>query len=71
MYSILRSQSHTHPAIADYGLLSRSEFEHFMAKHLLTPYKIHFQRVELFLKGIFIHALQENNKSMVRSLIAL
>lgn len=61
-----KSKLCTHPAIADYCLLSRTEFEHFLTKHLLTPDKIHFQRVELFLKGIFVYALQQNNKSLIR-----
>lgn len=60
-WSVLGS---THPAIADHCSLSRAQLQNLSTEQLLTADKIHFQRVELLFKCIFIHALQHNNKSL-------
>lgn len=53
----------THPAVADHCPLPRTQLQDVSTKQLLTTYKIHFYCVELFLKGIFIHALEKNNNN--------
>lgn len=53
----------THPAVADHRPLPRTQLQDVSAEKLLTPDEIHFQRVELFLKGILVHALEQSNKS--------
>lgn len=58
----------THPAIADHCPLPRAQFQDVSTKQLLTTNKIHFQCVELFLKGISVHALEQNSKSLFRML---
>lgn len=52
----------THSAVADHCLMSRAQFQDVSTKQLLTTNKIHFQCVELFLEGISVHALEQNNK---------
>lgn len=56
----------THPAIADHCPLSRTQFQDILTEELMTADEIHFQCVELFLKGIFVHALEQNNKTLFR-----
>lgn len=56
-WSNRRVESCTHPAIADHCPLSRTQFQDVSTKQLLTTDEIHFKCVELFLKGIFVHAL--------------
>lgn len=52
----------TYPPIADHRSLSRKELQNILTEQLLTADKINLQCVEFFLKGIYIHALQRNNK---------
>lgn len=62
----LSEMKSTHPAVTDDCPLSRTQFQDISTKQLLTADKIHFHCVELFLKGIFVHALEQNNKSLIR-----
>lgn len=66
LYLTLQAENYgscPHPAVADHSSLSGTEFQDIPTKQLLAADKIHFQRVELFLKGIFIHALEQSNKT--------
>lgn len=49
----------SHPAVADHSSLSCFQLQYILTEVLLAVEKIDLHRVELLLKGILVHTLQE------------
>lgn len=56
---------HTHPAIADDRSLAGPQLQDVSAEQLLTPDEVRLHGVELFLKGVLVHALRSRQQKFV------